>query len=295
MSLAPHSMVFAGAAHLDWIGRFARPATGGQSVPGSWMAMAGGAALNIASNVAAAQVPVTLYTAVGQDSGAARLKHDCTARGVNFKPQVITGQTTANYTAMVNPDGSLVQALADMAVYEAFDAAAVECPPNGWMIADANLPVEALRILYAMEGVGKRVALSVSATKAVRLVGVLPQLDLLFTNTSELRILLNETGAQDASDLGVKTVIVSDGPGDVEIWDGGQHHTVRPPALPSSEIVSVIGGGDGLAAGTLVGLWRGLPVTDAVRLGLKIAQEVLHWPGPWADTLPQMLTPPPTP
>lgn len=288
MTTSP-AMIFVGAAHVDWLGRFCEPADRGLSVPGAWSRWGGGAAFNAASIVAGAGLPVILHSACGVDGSATWLAELCKERGLTPRLQPKSMACTASYTAMVDPDGQLVQALANMDVYDLFDSDMVESAPQDWLVVDANLKPETLHKVIGKPA-AKRIGLTVSAAKAPRLLPVLEQLDLLFTNGSELSALLEASGSAAVTNLGVKQVVVSNGHNRLEILEDGVKSTIMPPALPPDDIASVVGAGDGLAAGTLVALWEGAPLSEAVQRGVAVAQQVLRWPGPWADTVPTLFS-----
>ncbi|MEM9732610.1 MAG: PfkB family carbohydrate kinase [Pseudomonadota bacterium] len=280
-------IIFAGGAHVDWLGQFSHPAQRGLSVPGRWSRFGGGAAFNTACHVAALTDPgrscVTLHSVCGGDEAGHWLGQLCAQRGVNGLLQQVHEGQTASYTAMVNPDGELVQALADMKIYARFDGHAVTSSTEDWLVVDANLPAPAISTILRQPAL-KRIGLTVSKAKAARLATVLDELDLLFTNASELAALLSASGKRCVSDLGVAQVVVSSGSESVEVWSDGVKAIVTPPPLAKEDIVSVIGAGDGLAGGTLVALMGGGKLEEAVQEGIRVAQDVLRCAGPWPDT-----------
>jgi tagatose 6-phosphate kinase len=65
--------------------------------------------------------------------------------------------------------------------------------------------------------------------------------------------------------LGAEWVVVSQGGKPLWASSGGRFYTYEPPRV---EVVNPIGSGDCLAAGIAVGLYRGMEMTESIRLGI---------------------------
>jgi 6-phosphofructokinase 2 len=83
--------------------------------------------------------------------------------------------------------------------------------------------------------------------------------------------------ARSLVDRGVHNVVVSLGPDGcfVTTREGDEAYLTPPPAT----VVSTVGAGDSLLAGTVSGLSRGLPMIDAVRLGVAAGTATCTYPG----------------
>lgn len=283
-----------GAAHLDRNGRCAEQPMPGRSTPGRVTTMPGGAAFNVASNLAALGSRVQMQSIVGEDAEADILRRTAVERNIRLTLQTTAEHQTASYTAIVAPDGDLVAALADMAVYARFEALAAlplvkARKPTDWLLIDANLPAAVIERLFSAAAC-RKVAMSVSAAKASRLRPSLRAIDLLFANRAELAALCgcDPTVAMDRlfqalEALGGGDAIVSDGANDLWTIQNGSVRRYDVPEI--SSVVDVIGAGDALTAGCLSALMTGRPLEAAVHNGIRAAQAILAVKGPWRADL----------
>ena len=276
----------------DRIGRFARTTSGAESVPGKWRVSAGGAALNVARIAAACGARCRLATVLGEDETAAFLRAEARSAGVDLDAATHPGRS-AGYTAFLQPDGTLVSALADMTILDEWQPG-----PEAWgvhkpaiCVLDANFEPSVLSEL-AGAAPAPLAALTVSAAKAERLTGLLPGIETLFTNRAEACALLGRSmePADAAAALraaGVGRVCISDGPYPVAIADEDGPRTITPPTAP---VRDTTGAGDALAGGALAALALGVPFAEAVRRGMEAAAAVLAVEGAWSDRLPALLS-----
>lgn len=289
--------IILGAAHIDRIG-FASAAATATSAPGRVRRSFGGVAYNVAVGLAALGERPELVSAVGSDPDGQDLLRDLGSRSVGTAlMSVVPDRATAAYHAIINADGTLLGAVADMEIYETLTDAhvtplAAPIAEAGIVFVDANLPPETLCRIADMDRSGLLVANTVSIAKASRLGAVMTRLDVLFTNRDEARVLATdgETSPGDAAgcaaalcERGVGAAIVShgaapvalaqrggEGPGDVE------RTTVPvPPARPVDET----GAGDALIAGTLFGLLKGRDLANALTVGVAAARTCIESAG----------------
>jgi pseudouridine kinase len=201
----------------------------------------------------------------------------------------VPGASTAQYVAVLDPDGGLVIGVADMAVLDAVQPADVDAAwPTGsasWVVADCNLaPATLARVLQRGRQTGIPVAVdAVSTPKVARLPADLTGVTVLFCNHDEARALLLAHGraatGDDAQlalrlrDAGADAVVLTRGPSGVVIAGPDGASTV--PAAPAA-VVDVTGAGDALVAGTVAALVRGRALADAVRVGTLVAARTVE-------------------
>lgn len=280
------SILLVGAAHIDRYGRCEGPPVSGGSNPGRFANMPGGAAFNVASSLCALGADARLHSILGSDADARYLQEIADARGIVLRTQVSSIYPTATYTSIIAPDGVLALALADMAIYSAFDPAQVENTNDGsWLLVDANLTTDAIAALLT-ERTNHTAAMTVSYAKAGRLRSNLNRIAVVFTNRAELAALCDgvadepmEQLLKEFHALGGRGAVVTDGPAD--IWTVEDGAVLRHPVPAAPEIVDVTGAGDGLTAGCLMALMAGRSIADAVPFGIRTAQAVLAVHGPW--------------
>ena len=251
----------------------------GTSNPASASRSFGGVARNVAVNLARLGIAASLVSVLGEDEAGRALAEDLARLGVGTSGlRRQAGARTAEYLALLEPDGSLALGVADMAVLDnlTLDDAA-SAPPSPWIFADCNCPAALLAGLIERTD-GRRLAVdAVSTPKVLRLPERLDGLDLLFLNLDEAAAVLDRDAAsldpsQAIADLkarGVATVALTLGAGGL-ILGTGSATPLHVPPVPT-RIVDVTGAGDALIAGTLAGLVRGAGLPKAVRLGTAAA------------------------
>ena len=108
------SVVVIGGTNVDIKARSAAPVTHGTSNPGYGSITPGGVGRNIAENLARLGTRTYLITAVGRDAAGDDLLAQTFAAGVLVEYVHRTDKPTGTYTALVDSDGELIAAVADM-------------------------------------------------------------------------------------------------------------------------------------------------------------------------------------
>jgi pseudouridine kinase len=260
-----------------------------QSNPGQFKETPGGAALNVSSSLKALGADVKLSSILGEDRAGYAITDAMNARGVELAAQSSPdGATTACYTAIIDPTGDLIIALADMDIYDKLLAQTVEIERTDWLTVDANLSLSTIEAVTTRTAAHKA-ALTVSAAKAARLRPVLDRLDVLFTNRAEAAVLCalapdtpmpNLANALAA--LGTRRAVISDGASSICVLDQRETAFVD---VPPTDGLDVTGAGDALAAGCLFALGQNASMLKAVNLGVRTAQAILTVSGPYRADL----------
>jgi pseudouridine kinase len=275
-----------GAANLDRKLRSLAGIALHTSNPASQSESFGGVARNIAENLARLGTPVALLTATGKDSSGAALLAHAQSLGIDTGGTLqVEDLASGTYTAVLDQDGEMVVALADMALYDRLDAAFVESrqariADSALVVADLNLPLDAVDAVVAQARrlEAPLVLVAVSEPKMARLPRDLSGVRLLIMNRGELaarvgRELGSETEldaavaevrAQGARDLivtrGAEGVIYTSGSDIVRLYAHG------------AEVVDVTGAGDAFAAAVCWSLLRDADDLElACRRGLKLS------------------------
>jgi pseudouridine kinase len=289
-----------GGAHVDRRGRIAGETAPGASNPGAWFVEAGGGAFNAARNLARLGHRVRLVSPRGGDADGDIVAAAAEAAGVEDTPFIFLDRATPSYTAIIERDGNLVIALADMELYrlfsprrlkqramrEAVDAAEI-------ILTDANLPAETLAAMtHAARVAGVPVAgIAISPAKVVRFRDSLPALAFLFMNEAEARTL---TGAapENPADwpkalraAGLAAGVVTRGGKGVIAFDGTSAALVTPPTIPA--LGDVTGAGDSLASGFLSAWIGGETIGEALRHGVAAAAITVRSPLAAAEEMSQ--------
>jgi pseudouridine kinase len=280
------AVVCIGGVVADRVVSLDAPAVRGTSNPGSVVASPGGVARNIAENLGRLGHRPSLVSVIGDDTVGTSLVSGVRAAGVDARGvRTIPTEPTAEYLAILEPDGELVLGVAVMAVHDALTQDDVDAawPAGGWVVLDCNPRSAVLQhaVVKARRDAAVRlVVAAVSAPKIVRLPPDLTGVDMLFCTRDEACAWLDRHGsppprqARDAEiaaairAAGVRAVVLTLGEaGALGADDGG---SVEVPTAPV-RVVDVTGGGDALVAGTVSALLEGAGFEDALRRGVRLA------------------------
>ncbi|WP_323142982.1 carbohydrate kinase [Massilia phyllosphaerae] len=282
-------VVCMGAANLDRKLRSLAPLALHTSNPASQAESFGGVARNIAENLARLGTPVALLTAVGSDSsGAALLAHAESAGIATHGALRLEDAASGTYTAVLDANGDMVVALADMALYDRMTPAFVaareaQLAASALVVADLNLPLDTVDALLAQarrSGVAL-VLVAVSEPKMARLPPALAGVRLLILNAGELAARVGrpledqaaiEAAMREVQAQGARDVVVTRGAAGVLLTqaDGA---IASLEALPA-EVADVTGAGDAFAAAVCWSLVQdgGDDLVLACRRGLHLSK-----------------------
>ncbi|MGZ8318395.1 MAG: carbohydrate kinase [Telluria sp.] len=280
------TVICIGAANLDRKLRSLDTLQMGTSNPARQDESFGGVARNIAENLARLGAQVGLVTAVGDDSSGNALLTHAEGAGIDTRGSLrLGGSCSGTYTAILDQQGDMVLALADMALYDQLtpDFMARAQPQRAsaaLTVADMNLPHDTLRTLLddAVRESVPLVIVAVSQPKMERLPADLSGLRLLILNQGELEARVGKAIASEA-DLaeacaavqaqGAQDLIVTSGAGGVSFTT--PRGIAHLPALDAS-IVDVTGAGDAFAAAVCWTLYQGTAdLAHACRRGLHLS------------------------
>ncbi|WP_137134929.1 carbohydrate kinase [Rhizobium sp. FKY42] len=275
-------IVCLGGAVFDRKYRARQPLVPETSNPVDGMRSYGGVARNVAENLGLLGAATSFISILGDDeTGNALLAH-LRQIGVDVS-QVLTSRErpTAEYAAILDQNGDLSIGLADMGIFDLFEASHLErvwphLASASLVFCDCNLPAETLRLLIERRKDARfRLAFdAVSTHKVMRLPDDLSGIDYLFMNLDEANALMArrslgpfrdaEAAALAIVNAGVAHAIVTRGASGAVVAEGGQIRAV--PAV-KAEPVEMTGAGDAMIAGALQALLTGKPAFEAVRIG----------------------------
>jgi pseudouridine kinase len=234
----------------------------------------------VAENLARLGVAVRLVSRVGEDEAGRAIRARLAAAGadVSFLPGS-PGFATAEYVAVLDPDGELVIGVAAMDVFTAISAHDLDRALDDGaerLFLDCNLPVQVLEHgLAAGAAAGVPVAVdAVSTAKVTRLPADLSGVDVLFCNGDEARAFLGDASCDDVAaaarlvEAGAGAVVLTQGADGLLTADADG---VFEQAAVPAEVVDVTGAGDALVAGTLAGLLGGRSLGGAAAAGAHLA------------------------
>lgn len=287
-----------GGAHIDRRGRIFGQTDPGASNPGAWFEEPGGGGFNAARNLARLGHAVRMISPRGGDALGETVAAAALEAGVEDRPFIFLDRKTPSYTAIIENDGNLVIALADMELYKLFTPRrlAIRAVRDAFeaadlLLCDANLPAETLAVIARKAvSLGKPLAaIAISPAKVVRLKPCLDSIDYLFLNQAEAAALTENQPddprqwASQLRGLGLKGGVITRGQRSLVAFAEGFALTLEPPAV--DDIADVTGAGDSLAAGVLSALMGGLPLAEAVRHGAAAAAITVRSPFATAENL----------
>lgn len=285
----PSRIVCIGGAAIDRTYRLAAPVRLGTSNPSSGAVSFGGVARNVAETLARLGDAVALVSLVGDDTAGADLLAALAASGVDAAGvERADGSATAEYAAVIEPDGTLVAGLAAMDLFARLDAGFVaralpRLADARLVFAEANVAADGLSALVeAARDASWRLALdAVSVAKSARLPQDLRGVAVLFCALDEAQALTGASGppedlARALRARGGAAAVVTLGAEGLVVAD--EARVVRMAALPAT-VVDVTGAGDALVAGTVHRLARGAPLAEALLTGRALARLAVSSPG----------------
>lgn len=301
---ASGQVVCIGGAVFDRKYRALQPFVAGTSNPVQGFHSFGGVARNVVENLARLGAPVGFISIVGDDQTGQHILSHLREQGADVSRVIITSESaTAEYGALLSPDGELALGIADMGIFDRLTPAALarvwsHVAGAAWVFADTNLPTDTLQSLIRRQG-GGRYQLTidgVSAHKVRKLPEDLTGIDLLFLNADEAAALLQVAPPESTAALqemaraivrrGAKRAQLSMGTAGIAIVGDGYDRLI--PAVPATTL-DITGAGDAMIAGTLHGLVQGQSFAEAARIGSLMGALTVETPGTVRADLSQEL------
>jgi sugar/nucleoside kinase (ribokinase family) len=260
-------------------------------VMGTAVEVSGGSAANTLAGLASFGGRAGFIGRVHDDELGRIFAHDIRAIGVHYEVVPATrGLPTGRCLIAVTPDGertmsTLLGAAGEIGpedIDEALIASAAVTYLEGYLFDSDRARAAFARAASAAHGAGRKVALTLSDSFCVARARdefralVADEIDLLFGNEDELRLLYDTDDVDAALDTAASScavVAVTRGASGSTIAVGDERHHV--PADPVEKVVDTTGAGDLYAAGFLSGLTRGLDLDVCGRLGSLAAAEII--------------------
>lgn len=238
----------------------------------------GGAGRNIAENMARMGLDAGIISSFGTDFYSRELLLSCESAGLDISNSfIIEGASSGKYISLLDQDGELLLAAADLSLHEAIDPNRIDQLSDyinnfRFVFVDTN---NTERMLQHIADVfqGMMFADTVSENKAVRLKSILPKIDTIKTNQGELHRLsgkkcdtINDIkeAASSLIDEGVNRVFVTMGKNGSCCCT--RNSFLLMPSFPV-KIRNVTGAGDAFAAAIAYGTIHGFSDIDILLLG----------------------------
>ena len=288
-------LVCIGGANLDRKLQSLGPLHLHSSNPARQSETPGGVARNIAENLARLGLPTRLLSAFGDDAAGHALLEQAAQLRIDTRGSLrANGAATGSYTAVLDADGELMLALAQMALIEQLTPeflrlAAPQRADAALLVADLNLGAESIAFLIdeARQHGRPLVLVAVSVPKMERLPHDLSGAQCLILNEAELQALVGGQPLKSAATRrralgalrarGLRQLVVTAGAAGV--YCSSDDETKDLVHLPAEAVPvrDVSGAGDAFSAGVCASLHRDpQDLTLACRLGLRLAALTLQ-------------------
>lgn len=236
----------------------------------------GGGGRNVALAAKRLGLDVSLLTVVGRDFLADEIVRELTEEGVDLHLSFVDNMPTG--FSLITDYGIFSLRGAN----ESFEITELDLSGIDWVYI-ASIPEKVQRRLCSLLKM-KSAKIKIFLNPGPEQFGT-SELYELFKLCTVLQI--NETeamklvGPGDLNDLllrlhqlGPKLVIITAGEKGAFAYDGTR--VFHQPPYPTTEVLETTGAGDAFAAGVLAGLAKGLPLSDALKLGAANAAEVVR-------------------
>ena len=287
------AVVVVGGANMDIKAHSRRGIELRTSNPGEAVTTPGGVGRNIAENLARLGTSTHLVAPVGRDAFGDQLVDHARSIGISVDHMVRTDGATGTYLAVLDADGELFVAVANMAITDTLTvpqlgAARDLIPHADLLVVDGNLPPSAVAWLldYAAAVSVAVVVDPVSVAKARHFRETLdPSRPVLAMtpNLDELCALVDRAvpnskaaiakAARELHALGIEHVWVRRGTRGSLLSSAAsaKRPVVEEIAAPAVDVADVTGAGDAMTAGFVHALLRGDEPLEAARFGQMAA------------------------
>jgi len=262
----------------------------------------GGVARNIAENLGRLDLEVILLTASGTDSDWSFITEGSSLyMNLDYVSQ-IPGMATGSYSAVLDPEGELIIALADMDVYEEITPELLRkqdvlLKQAKCIIADLNCPKGTLQFIcdFAKSHQRPLALIPVSSPKMNRLPDDLKGVTWLITNRDESEMFFKRKMNTDQEwkdalkkwlSLGIANVVITNGKKGAMIGNR-EEGIFHFPSIETKDIVDVTGAGDAFSSAVIYSWLNGQRLIDIARAGAVNAFKTLQC----ADTVRKDLSP----
>lgn len=250
----------------------------------------GGVARNIAENLGRLGEEVILLSVCGNDPNWKEIQ-DLSSPFMNLDYVAhFENASTGSYTAVLNTDGNLEVALADMDIYdfitpEFLTKNSALLRKARCIIVDLNCPSETIEFLssFSLKYHIPMAIIPVSSPKMKRLPQNLGNITWLITNVDETEAFMDcrietaedwENSAKKWLELGTENVIITDGAKGV--MAGGKNEPIHHFApINTPNVVDVTGAGDSFCAGVLFSWLQKKPFSTVIQSGIVNAHKTL--------------------
>jgi len=284
-----------GASGVDIVGRLKSELLIGTSNPAQIRVTYGGAARNVAENLALLGQEVVILTCVGDDADGDRLMENAIRAGINTEYAIRSKKyPTGSYIGVLGANGNFKVALDDMRIVNEITPDYIKKHEHlfreaCYLFIDTNLSSNTIKTVMSLAKKNKLKVCAdpTSISIAEKLIPYLDNLFLITPNAAEAGLLSRSpnpvitrkqaiAAAKGLVSQGVRLVIIT--MAEQGLCYATTETSGHIPAI-RTDIADPTGAGDSLTAAVLFALINQIELDDAVRLGVSAATLTLQHPG----------------
>ncbi|MBI4863771.1 MAG: carbohydrate kinase family protein [Candidatus Riflebacteria bacterium] len=285
-----HRVVVVGSATMDIKARMSEQ-TSARCAAGRIHNCPGGAARNIAENLARLSIQTSLFSALGSDATATEIITLTALAGVELSNVLQTERgRTATCLCILDSQGEVSHGIHDIGILEMITGDYLDrredvLSKSNLVVVDSTLPLDSLRRLHEICARHKvPLALMPSSPFPLRVRTLLRDSLMVTPNRREAQLLTGadtatekglKRAAEELLDQGVRMVLIT--LGDQGVYYKSKEDEVRLPAF-TQKVVDPMGASDAFVAGFLYGFLHSLPLLKALEIGQYTASLTLDTP-----------------
>ena len=276
-----------GGANIDIKGKPKNVIQWETSNPGTIRVDHGGVGRNIAHYLALLNIPTTFLGAVGDDEEGREILEKLRYSQVQTREVIQSKKdSTGKYLAILDEKGDMQVAVSDTAIMKRVTpryliAKTGIIRKNCFIIIDTNLTPQAIHYI-AFLSKKERIPLivdPVSTVKSRKLLGILPRINYLTPNISELSALTGIVIQTAADRQKAVRQLMKKGVQNIILTNSAQGLFVFSKEFPEGKIINIrrrkimdsTGAGDALVAGMAYGLYHSYTLLKSVQIGLILS------------------------
>lgn len=284
------TVVCIGGANVDRKFLMDRPAQMGTSNPASVSGSVGGVARNVAENLGRLGHSVKLLSIVGNDPEWNLIEAASSSFMSTELTKVVDGLSTGTYTAILEPDGEMLLAMADMKIYDSLTPDHISKNDStllsaAFLVIDLNCPLETVEYVRQLALTNKipLAVIPVSAPKMDRLSKDLTGISWLILNQDEASKYLQMSidsiedwhqAAQRLLDQGAEAVVITGGKeGAIAGNSAGIRHY---HSMQVDHVADVTGAGDAFSSAIVHSVMDGQEFESVIHSGMVNAAKTLE-------------------
>ncbi|MDJ0332131.1 carbohydrate kinase [Planococcus sp. S3-L1] len=261
----------------------------GTSNPASVSGSVGGVARNVAENLGRLGHSVKLLSIVGNDSEWKLIESASNSFMSTELTKAVEGFSTGTYTAILEPDGEMLLAMADMKIYDFLTPEYISKNDStllsaAFLVIDLNCPLETVEYVRQLASANKipLAVIPVSAPKMDRLSEDLTGISWLILNRDEaskyLQVSIDslddwQQAVQQLVNRGAEAVVITAGK---EGAMAGNSTGIRYyPSMQVNQVTDVTGAGDAFSSAIVHSVMEDQEFETIIRTGMMNAAKTL--------------------